>query len=153
MSHIEALITELQGKVGTEIGLSQWHTITQEQINQFADATGDHQWIHVDPARAAGELPGGRTIAHGLLVVGLIPRLQRDCYQIVNRGTGLNYGYDGMRFVSPVTVGSRVRLALTLKALERVAKGWRIETKQVMELEGSERPAIVTDHILLILDE
>lgn len=144
---------DMAADAGELLGHSEWVAIDQAMIDAFADLTGDHQWIHVDPARAAGELPGGRTIAHGLLVVGLIPRLQRDCYQIVNRGTGLNYGYDGMRFVSPVTVGSRVRLALTLKALERVAKGWRIETKQVMELEGSERPAIVTDHILLILDE
>jgi acyl dehydratase len=144
---------DLEGHLGEVLGRSEWIDITQANIDIFGEVTGDDQWIHVDPERAAREMPDGKTIAHGLYVVGLIPRLQRECYQIRKRGLGLNYGYDRIRFVAPVQSGTRVRLAITLEAIETNEKETRIITKQVIEREGEERPAVVTNHILLIFND
>lgn len=144
---------DLEAHVGQLLGHSDWVDITQPNINIFADVTGDDQWIHVDPERAAREMPQGKTIAHGLYVLGMIPRLQRECYKIRKRGLGLNYGYDRIRFVAPVLCGTRIRLAISLVAIEKNDKDTRIITKQVIEREGEERPAIVTNHILLIFND
>lgn len=144
---------DLSAHAGQLLGRSDWVTVGQAEIDDFGRLTGDDQWIHVDPVRAAAEMPGGKTIAHGLLVLGLVPALQRQCYRIRNRGRGLNYGYDRVRFVAPVPEGARVRLAITLNSVERVANGTRILTSQVIEMEGGERPALVAEHILLILDD
>jgi acyl dehydratase len=143
---------ELAAHVGEELGRSGWVTIPQAQIDAFADLTGDDQWIHVDTERAAQEMPGGSTIAHGLLVLSLVPKLQRECWSIRQRGRGLNYGYDRNRFASPVPAGARVRLAITLIAVERDRGGTRIVTEQVVELEGGGRPAMVARHLVLVLD-
>lgn len=143
---------DMAAHVGEVLGHSDWVTIGQDAIDAFAAVSGDDQWIHVDPERAAREMPGGSTIAHGLLVLAMIPRLQRECWRVRNRGRGLNYGYDRIRFVAPVPAGARVRLALTLVAVERDKGGTRIITDQVMELDGSDRPALVARHIVLVLD-
>lgn len=145
--------SDLEAHVGKLLGHSKWVDITQANIDIFGDVTGDDQWIHVDPERAAKEMPEGKTIAHGLYVVGLIPRLQRECYKIRKRGLGLNYGYDRIRFIAPVLCGSRVRLAITLEAIEKNEKDTRIITKQMIEREGEEHPALVTKHILLIFND
>lgn len=141
---------DLAAHVGQSMGHSEWEEVSQDAIDRFARLTGDDHWIHVDVERAAREMPGGKTIAHGLYLMSLAPRLQRQIYQIRKRGRGLNYGYDRMRFVLPVTVGSRVRLALTLEEAAAHPKGTRVVTEAVIELEGADRPAIVARHILLI---
>jgi len=141
---------ELAAYTGQPLGRSGWVDINQAAIDDFARLTGDDHWIHVDVERAAREMPGGRTIAHGLYLVSLMPRLQRDIYAVTNRGRGLNYGYDRLRFVAPVPVGSRVRLALTLIEAEPHPRGTRIVTEAAMELEAAEKPAVVARHILLI---
>ncbi|WP_180899565.1 MaoC family dehydratase [Martelella soudanensis] len=143
---------DLADHAGERLGHSEWVAVTQDAISEFARLTGDDHWIHVDVDRAAREMPGGKTIAHGLYLVSLMPHLQRDIYRIEHRGRGLNYGYDRMRFVMPVPVGSRIRLALTLVEAEAHPKGTRIVNDTVIELEGAERPAIVARHILLIED-
>ena len=101
--------SDLAAYKGKEVGVSDWYTVTQEQIDKFADATGDHQWIHVDVARAAREIPGGKTIAHGFLTLSLIPMLTRGLLNIEGVKTGINYGSDRVRFTSMVPVGSRIR--------------------------------------------
>lgn len=138
---------------GRVLGVTPWSTITQTTIGAFADATGDDHWIHVDSARAARELPGGRTIAHGLLLLSLIPALQRQIFHIRRRGHGLNYGYDRVRFVRPVPCDARVRLAQTLVEARPADDGTRLTLDSELQLEGSDKPALVARGILLIMDE
>ena len=95
--------TDLTTYVGKEIGVSDWYTVTQEQINKFADATGDHQWIHVDVERCKKEMPGGKTIAHGWLTLSLVPRLAATIYRVKQRSRGINYGANRVRFTGPVS--------------------------------------------------
>jgi acyl dehydratase len=141
---------DLAAHKGRGIGHSGWVEIRQDAIDDFARLTGDDHWIHVDVERAAREMPGGKTIAHGLYLVCLMPRLQRDIYAVGKRGRGLNYGYDKLRFVSPVPVGSRVRLGLTVVEAEPHTKGTRLVTDAAIEIESSDKPAVVARHILLI---
>lgn len=138
--------------IGQEIGVSQWHTITQAMIDAFATVTGDDHWIHVDTERAAREMPQGKTIAHGFLTLSLIPFLVRSVYQIRQRGRGLNYGSNRVRYVSPVPVDSRVRLRQTIKAAEPVEGGMRITSDCVVEIEGAERPALVAEFLMVVYD-
>lgn len=145
--------SDLKHHVGRQLGASKWLTIDQAAISDFAKLTGDDHWIHVDVERAAREMPGGRTIAHGLYLLSLMPRLQREIYAIRQRGRGLNYGYDRVRFVDQVPVDSRVRLALKLDAIEPHAIGTRIVTEAIIEREDAEKPAVVARHLLLIADE
>src|SRR3954470_6095507 len=107
-------IDELEQSGERELGTSSWHEITQEQVNQFADATGDHQWIHVDPERAARESPFGGPVAHGYLTLSLLPSLMPQIVEITGFRMGVNYGTDKVRFPAPVPVGSRVRAGATL---------------------------------------
>lgn len=139
--------SELPDLVGTEVGVSEWMRITQEMIDRFADATLDHQYIHVDPERAA-QSPYGGTIAHGLLVVSLLPHLSSEAldFHVPNIRTRLNYGYDRIRFTSPVPVDSRVRARFRLtEATERSEGRWRLKFEATVEVEGSERPAVVAE--------
>jgi acyl dehydratase len=138
---------------GRALGTTPWSTITQATIGAFADATGDDHWIHLDAGRAARELPGGRTIAHGLLLLSLIPALQRQIFHIRRRGHGLNYGYDRVRFVRPVPCDARVRLAQTLVEARPADDGTRLTLDSEIQLEGSDKPALVARGILLIMDE
>jgi acyl dehydratase len=132
--------------IGQKTGTSEWWTVDQAQIDKFAEATGDHQWIHVDVERAKKEMPGGKTIAHGYLTLSLIPRLAQTLFKIEKRSRGINYGLNKVRFVSPVPAGSRVRLTQTIKAVDDVEGGGvRITSEMVMEVEGSQRPAVVAE--------
>lgn len=143
---------DLAAYSGTLLGHSEWVEIDQGKIDIFADLTGDRHWIHVDVERAGREMPEGRTIAHGLLLLSLVPDLQHQIYAVEQRGAGLNYGYDRVRFVSPVPVGSRVRLALKVTAVEPHAQGTRVLTQSTIEIDGRDKPALVADNILLLLD-
>ncbi len=144
--------TDLLDHVGQKLGVSSWFTIEQHHINDFARVTGDDFWIHVDVERAAREMPGGKTIAHGLFTLALVPVLQRGIFRIEKRGKGLNYGSNRVRYTAPVPVDSRVRLHQTLLTAERSGDGTRITTRCEFEIEGSERPALVAEFILLIND-
>ena len=144
--------SDLKAHAGRFLGQSGWRTITQDDISRFADLTGDDHWIHVDIERAAAEMPGGKTIAHGLYLLAPVPLLQRELYRTRHRGSGLNYGYEKIRFLSPVPVDSQVRLALTLVDVSDHPRGTRIVTASTIELNGSERPALVADHIILVAD-
>ncbi|MCA0964617.1 MaoC family dehydratase [Salipiger bermudensis] len=141
---------DMAAHAGQRIGHSDWMRIDQEAISAFARLTGDDHWIHVDPERASRDMPGGRTIAHGLHMVSLMPRLQREIYAIRKRGRGLNYGYDKIRFVAPVQVDSRIRLALTVVEAAPHARGTRLVCDATIEVEGMDRPAVVARHILLL---
>lgn len=143
---------DLKAHAGRFLGQSGWRTITQADISAFAELTGDDHWIHVDTARAAAEMPDGKTIAHGLFLLALVPRLQRELYRIERRGSGLNYGYEKVRFLSPVPVDSRIRLALTLVDVAEHPRGTRIVTQSTIELENADRPALVAEHIILVAD-
>jgi acyl dehydratase len=144
---------DLKAHEGQELGISGWVAVTQADIDDYARLTGDDHWIHVDVERARAEMPGGKTIAHGLFILSFAPVLQRQIYRIERRGRGFNYGYDRVRFVSPVPVESRVRLKQTLVAADRHDKGTRIEIEATIEIEGVTRPAIVARNLLLIEDE
>ena len=137
--------------IGTELGPSEWLTVTQEMIDKFAEATGDHQWIHVDVERAKREMPGGKTIAHGYLTLSLLPRLAPTLMSVAKRRRGLNYGSNKIRFITPVPAGSRIRLRQKLVTAEPVEdNGFRITSQMTMEVEGSERPAMVAETISVV---
>ncbi len=139
--------------VGQPLGTSDWFTVEQHHIDDYARVTGDDFWIHVDVERAAREMTGGKTIAHGLFVLSLVPRLQRDIWRVERRGKGLNYGSDRVRYTASVPVDSRVRLNQSVKAAERNGAATRLTTTCKFEIEGSERPALVAEFILLLQDE
>jgi acyl dehydratase len=144
---------DLQHHAGHPMGSSDWFTIEQRHIDDFARLSGDDNWIHVDIERAAREMPGGKTIAHGLYVLSLIPWLQRQIFAVGRRGRGLNYGYDRVRFLAPVPVGSRIRLTMLLVQATRQSTGTRIELDATVEIGGSDRPALMARSIILIEDE
>ena len=139
----------MKDHVGKLLGTSDWLTVDQDRINKFADATGDHQWIHVDVARAAKEMPGGKTIAHGFLTLSLLPVLMDSVYKIEKTSRGINYGSNKVRFTAMVPSGSRIRLHQTLKALDDVEGGVRMFFDCTVELEGSTRPALVSESIIM----
>ena len=139
---------ELLKHVGRELGPSDWFTVEQQQIDRFAEATGDHQWIHVDVARAAREMPGGKTIAHGFLTLALVPRMAATLLHVTRRTRGINYGSNKVRFTSAVPAGSRIRLRQRLaEVVEVPGNGVRITSEMTVELEGHERPALVAEII------
>jgi acyl dehydratase len=142
---------ELATTVGEKQGPSDWLDITQERINDFAKATGDFQWIHCDPERAAKEAPGGKTIAHGFLTLSLLGTLAPQIYN-VNASRIINVGSDRVRFLAPVPVGSRIRLFMTVKSSEPASGGLKIIAEASFEIEGSERPAMIADLIFLYFD-
>src|SRR5271168_474657 len=144
--------TDLTQYVGQEVGVSDWYEVTQEQIDKFADATGDHQWIQVDVERCKKEMPGGKTIAHGWLTLSLVPRLASTIYRVKQRSRGINYGANRVRFTGPVPAGSRIRLRLTIKEVETVSGGVRITNEGTMEIEGGSRPVLVSETIGMVYD-
>jgi acyl dehydratase len=144
--------SDLVGYVGKEIGVSEWYAVTQEQIDKFADATGDHQWIHVDVERCKKEMPGGKTIAHGWLTLSLVPRLAAKIYTVKHRSRGINYGANRVRFTGPVPAGSRIRLRLKIKEVEQVQGGVRVTNEGTMELEGAARPVLISETIGMVYD-
>ncbi len=145
-------IEELKGHVGQKLGTSDWLVVDQTMIDQFAEATGDHQWIHVDVERAKREMPGGRTIAHGYLTLSLLPRLNQGIWRVKRRSRGVNYGSNKVRFTAPVPAGSRIRGHLTLKAVEPIQGGARLTMEATVEVEGSERPALVAETLSLVYE-
>ena len=141
---------EFKSAVGTEVGVSEWVEITQDRINKFANATGDEQWIHVDPQRAAREMPGGKTIAHGLLSLSLIPTFIRGIIGVEGLKNTLNYGSNKIRYLAPVPAGSRIRGRTTIAEAQDVPPdGLRVNYHMVIEIEGATRPACVADLIAL----
>ena len=147
MKRIFQTLPELAGQVGQEVAVSDWLTITQEQVNLFADATGDHQWIHVDVERAK-KGPFGAPIAHGFLTLSLLPTLVESALDIRQSRMGVNYGLNKVRFTAPVPVGSRVRSRSKLLAADSIDNGGFQFTWQVtIELEGSDKPACIAESI------
>jgi len=140
---------ELLQHVGRELGPSDWMTVDQAIIDKFADATGDHQWIHVDVERAKREMPGGKTIAHGYLTLALVPRMAQTLVKVTGRKRGLNYGSNKVRFTNTVPAGSRIRLrSFKLKSVEPMdGNGYRVTSEATVEVEGQERPALVAEII------
>jgi acyl dehydratase len=132
-----------QSLVGQHLGYSDWVTVTQEQVNLFADATGDHQWIHVDPERAAKESPFGGPIAHGYLTLSLLPLLVPQIVEITGFRLSVNYGTDKVRFPSPVPVGSRLRAGATLDSAAPIDGGIAMAVTVTVEVEGGSKPAMV----------
>jgi acyl dehydratase len=142
---------ELLQHVGQELGPSEWMTVDQAIIDKFADATGDHQWIHVDVERAKKDMPGGKTIAHGYLTLALVPRLAQTLVKVTGRKRGLNYGSNKVRFTAAVPAGSRIRLrSFRIRSVEPVdgsGSGFRVTSEATVEVEGQERPALVAEII------
>ena len=143
-------VAELEKAVGTHLGHSDWHTVTQDQIDAFAAATGDHQWIHVDPAKAAHG-PFGSTIAHGFLTLSLLPMLTWQVYKVEGVKMGVNYGADKLRFPSPVPVGSRVRASVQLTGVSPNALGYQVATRVTIERDGGDKPACVVDMLAVVV--
>ena len=141
-------LKDLAGLVGTEVGVSDWLQISQERVNQFADATGDHQWIHVDVERATREIGG--PIAHGYLTLSLIPFLSAGMLPVKGVARGINYGSDKVRFTSMVRVGKRVRLRQKLIGVEAKAGGMQLKNLCTIEIEGEARPACVAETMTVI---
>jgi acyl dehydratase len=140
-------LTELPALVGQEVAVSDWLTITQEQVNLFAQATGDHQWIHVDVERAKSG-PFGGPIAHGFLTLSLLPRFFESTLTILQTGMGVNYGLNKVRFTAPVPVGSRLRARMKLLAADPIDNGGYQMTWQVtIEREGSDRPVCIAESL------
>lgn len=134
---------------GRDLGYSGWIALDQDRINRFADATDDHQWIHIDEARAREEF--GSTIAHGFLTLSLLPRLMDDIVRFEGMGRMLNVGVNRVRFVSPAPAGARIRLRQSVAAIEPRAGGWQITTDCTIEAEGGDRPVCVAQSIMLVL--
>ena len=138
----------LRALIGQELGVSDWLEVTQHLIDRFAEVTGDHQWIHVDVERAKREMPGGKTIAHGYLLLSLLPKLGAGIYKLSWPSRSINYGSDKVRIVNPVKAGARIRLRQSLVAVEDGAPGaHRITVRQTLEIEGEAKPAMIADTI------
>jgi acyl dehydratase len=138
----------LRALIGQELGVSDWLEVTQDLIDRFAEVTGDHQWIHVDVERAKREMPGGKTIAHGYLLLSLLPKLGPGIYKLSWPTRSINYGSDKVRIVNPVKAGARIRLRQSLVAVEDGAPGaHRITVRQTLEIEGEAKPAMIADTI------
>jgi acyl dehydratase len=136
--------------VGEHLGYSEWHTITQEQVQLFADATGDHQWIHLDTERAAAG-PFGSTIAHGYLTLSLIPMFGKDIYRVDNLTMGINYGVNKVRFPQPVKVGSKVRAGAELTEVTEVPGGKQVVVRWTIEIDDEGKPACVAETVARLI--
>jgi acyl dehydratase len=148
-----ATIAEMKKSVGSVLGTSTWTTIDQDRINKFADATGDHQWIHVDVERAQKELPIKSTIAHGYLTLSLIPMMNYEIYQVESVVHAVNYGGNKLRFLNMVPAGSKVRGHLTLKSVEEHKSGGHQVIAEVsVEIDGQERPALIAETMAVLYE-
>jgi acyl dehydratase len=145
-------IEQLRGLVGRQIGPSGWRELTQEQVNAFAELSGDDQWIHVDPERAARESPFGTTVAHGNLTLSLIDGFRRDILRSSGFKLGVNYGWNKVRFPAPVPTGSRVRARAEVLSVDDVGDGWyQVTQRWTVEVEGNEKPACVAESVGRVL--
>jgi acyl dehydratase len=140
-------LAEFAGATGADLGVTDWLEISQDRVDQFAEATGDHQWIHVDPGRAATG-PFGGTIAHGLLTLSLLPRFMHELYRVDGARLAINYGLNKVRFVSPVPVGAKIRARSTVADISPVTGGFQATVVTIIEIEGSEKPAAVIESII-----
>jgi acyl dehydratase len=145
---IDIDVRTIGDRVGQEVAVSDWLEVTQARINQFAEATGDHQWIHVNPARAAAELPSKGTIAHGFLTLSLLSTLIRDSIRFTGLRMAINYGLNKVRFVSPVAAGSRIRARIALQTVEAVSGGVQAAWLATIEREGGDKPAAVAEWLV-----
>ena len=143
-------MAEVPGLVGSELGSSDWHEVTQEHVNEFAEATGDHQWIHVDVERAKAESPFGGPIAHGYLTLSLLAPLSEQVLRVTDTVMGVNYGLNKVRFPAPVPVGAKVRLTATLKDVEEVAGGLQVTIAGVIEAEGGSKPVCIAEPVFRV---
>lgn len=142
-------VAAFSAAAGEDLGTSDWHTVTQEQIDLFADATGDHQWIHVDPEKAATG-PFGTTIAHGYLTLSLLPVLLEQTYAVDNIAMGMNYGANKVRFPSPVPVDSRIRVNAKLLESTPIKIGTQFVIQAAVEREGSEKPVCIAEVVYVL---
>jgi acyl dehydratase len=140
-------LDEFAAAKGSQFGPTEWLTISQERVNLFADATDDHQWIHVDPEKAAGG-PFGGTIAHGLLTLSLLPHFSQQLYRVANIALAVNYGYNKVRFITPVKVGANVRARGELTSVNQLDGAVQATTTITVEIEGSAKPAAVVESIV-----
>jgi acyl dehydratase len=138
-------LDQLKASAGREIAVSDWIEITQERINQFADATGDHQWIHVDPARAQRESPYGATIAHGFLTLSLVPMFLRDALQLSDVRMTINYGLNRVRFPSAVRAGARIRARIVVQSTRDTGDSVEAVFSVTVDVEGSQKPCCVAE--------
>lgn len=145
-------ISAVEAVVGSHMGYSSWHTVTQRQIDAFADATGDHQWIHVDVERARASALG-TTIAHGYLTLSLIPTLFDEILRIEGMSMAINYGANKLRFPSPVPAGAKVRLGVEVASLTRMPTGYQLATIGTVEILGAPKPASVVELLTLLVEE
>ncbi|MXG89488.1 MaoC/PaaZ C-terminal domain-containing protein [Nocardioides flavescens] len=143
-------LDQLTAAAGEELGTSEWLEVTQEAVDRFAEATGDHQWIHVDTERAAAG-PFGGTIAHGYMTLSLVPALSQSIWSLETEGPKLNYGVNKVRFPTPLRVGKRVRAHATLSAVTPVPAGTQLVVSYTVEIEGEAKPACVAETVVLLL--
>lgn len=141
---------EIAAAAGQELGVSEWLAITQERIDLFADATGDRQWIHVDPERAAGG-PFGATVAHGYLTLSMLPFLGAQVYAFAGDVARVNYGLNKVRFVAPVRVGSKIRIRVELLEVVDIDKGQQATLQHTVEIKGGDKPACVAETVVLLM--
>ena len=140
-------LNEFAAAQGSQLGPTEWMEISQDRVNLFADATDDHQWIHVDPARAA-DGPFGGTIAHGLLTLSLLPHFSHDLYRVEGITLAVNYGYNKVRFITPVKVGARIRARGEVSEIKQLDGAVQAMTTITVEIEDSEKPAAVAESIV-----
>ena len=139
-------IDELKSRIGDELGVSDWHEVTQDKIDAFAEVTGDDQWIHIDPERAK-DTPFGGTIAHGYYTLSLAPRFSYDLFKLDGIAFGINYGLNKLRFPAPMPVGDRVRMRMELQDVEDIPGGAQITMKLTFEREGGDKPVCVAESL------
>jgi acyl dehydratase len=144
-------LDELVASAGSQLGPTDWLPVEQDRVNQFADATEDHQWIHVDPERAAGG-PFGGTIAHGLLTLSLLPHFMRQLYTVNNVTMAINYGFNKVRFITPVPVGAKIRARSEIATVEKLDSAVQATIVTTIEVEGSQKPAAVIESIVRYVD-
>jgi acyl dehydratase len=150
-ARVTTTVDDLKARIGQEVGVSDWHLIDQARIDRFAEVTNDHQFIHVDPARAKAETPFGGTIAHGFLTLSMLATMGYEALPpIAGRAMGINYGLDKVRFLQPVRAGSRLRARYKLRdVVERSAKEVMFRYEVTVEIEGSDKPALYAESIAL----
>jgi acyl dehydratase len=142
---------ELKGRLGEELGVGSWVKVDQKLIDEFAEVTGDDQWIHIDPERAA-QTPFGSTIGHGLLTLSLGPRMVYEIFEVTGFSYGLNYGYGKVRFPAPVPVGTKVRMRATLSSVEELPGGVAYTITELFEAEGQNKPVCVAEQLVRVFD-
>lgn len=143
-------LDEFVAAQGSQLGPTEWLEVTQDRVNLFADATDDHQWIHVDPERAAAG-PFGQTIAHGLLTLSLLPHFMQQLYRVDNIAMAINYGYNKVRFITPVKVGAKIRARAEITKVDQLDNAVQATVTTTVEIDGSEKPAAVAESIVRMM--